>query len=570
MRRTLIVILFSIVTTAVMAQQSEDAGHVLELLGAFSPEDVDEEEMERLLDILEHPLDINSSSRSRLESSGLFTAYQIASLTDYISRHGAVMSLTELSSVDGFSVTSVGRLAPFISTGSQGVAARRNRRPLEVEASSRSALKKSGTDAPMWNYAFRSRLTFNDAWSFSASCSRGNDAAGWYPSMFSAGLLWRNRCGTLIIGDFNARFGQGLCLWNTMTLSGLSSPSSFMKRPSGLSPSNSFTGTYAMTGIAGDVSLGKMRLSCALSSPDIKKGKLSVVQPMLNLTGHFAFGHIGVTHICAFSDIMSRDFRIPEMRSSVDASVCFRGINVFGEAVYDWVAEVSEFLSGIETSVGENITMASMLRYRPDSDEHGWMFGTEFTGTRHHAVFTSDLLYHPSGKSLTEGRAVQVKAQAKWRWEIDGRWHSEFRVTERIRTWGTPFRTDVRIDSGLEIFPWSISARLNFLKCIGPALLGYLEGAYTAPRGLKVYIRQGIFLIDRWDDRIYVYERDAPGNFNVPAFYGRGVWTSSCLSWKFARWGSLYCRISYTAYPMMQVKKKPGKAELKLQFSLHL
>ena len=75
-----------------------------------------------------------------------------------------------------------------------------------------------------------------------------------------------------------------------------------------------------------------------------------------------------------------------------------------------------------------------------------------------------------------------------------------------------------------------------------------------------LYLRQGAFMVDDWDDRIYVYERDAPGNFNVPALYGRGFWTSMYLSWKFAGWGRLY---------LIGIYKKPGNAELKLQCALH-
>jgi hypothetical protein len=79
-----------------------------------------------------------------------------------------------------------------------------------------------------------------------------------------------------------------------------------------------------------------------------------------------------------------------------------------------------------------------------------------------------------------------------------------------------------------------------------------------------LYLRQGAFIVDHWDDRIYAYERDAPGCFNSPAFYGRGVWTSFMASFKFSRWCKLYLRAGYTSYPFMK-ENKPGKAELRFQ-----
>ena len=73
-------------------------------------------------------------------------------------------------------------------------------------------------------------------------------------------------------------------------------------------------------------------------------------------------------------------------------------------------------------------------------------------------------------------------------------------------------------------------------------------------------------MADHWDDRIYVYEYDAPGNFNVPAYYGRGVWTAGVLFLKLSRAFRLYVRASSIAYPFdLSQKKKPGRTELKLQ-----
>ena len=72
---------------------------------------------------------------------------------------------------------------------------------------------------------------------------------------------------------------------------------------------------------------------------------------------------------------------------------------------------------------------------------------------------------------------------------------------------------------------------------------------------LVLIYRLGCYMVDNWDDRIYVYERDAPANFNVPAYYGRGLWTSLYVSYKPVTWCRLYVRGAY---------KKPGNAELKL------
>jgi hypothetical protein len=98
--------------------------------------------------------------------------------------------------------------------------------------------------------------------------------------------------------------------------------------------------------------------------------------------------------------------------------------------------------------------------------------------------------------------------------------------------------------------------------------LFYLEAGMKREK-VSAYFRQGCFFIDEWGDRIYAYERDAPGSFSVPAYYGRGIWTALTGSWRFIKKGRIYIRAAVTTYPFME-EKKPGKAELKLFLSLDL
>ena len=84
------------------AQRPSEEEAVLRVVGVMQIEDADAEDVERLTDLLRHPVRINAAGRRELEAAGLFTPFQIASLLDYRERHGDIMSLTELSSVDGF------------------------------------------------------------------------------------------------------------------------------------------------------------------------------------------------------------------------------------------------------------------------------------------------------------------------------------------------------------------------------------------------------------------------------------------------------------------------------------
>ena len=125
-------------------------------------------------------------------------------------------------------------------------------------------------------------------------------------------------------------------------------------------------------------------------------------------------------------------------------------------------------------------------------------------------------------------------------------------------------RADLSYVSG----PWIMNMRLNALRCVGTGFVSYLEeGRKTSD--MSIYLRQGVFFVDDWDDRIYVYERDAPGSFNVPAMYGRGWFASAVASAHVTRSMRIYARASYVGYHFMEhEKRKPGKAELRIQLVL--
>ncbi|MBR1488089.1 MAG: hypothetical protein IJ603_04285 [Bacteroidales bacterium] len=93
----------------------------------------------------------------------------------------------------------------------------------------------------------------------------------------------------------------------------------------------------------------------------------------------------------------------------------------------------------------------------------------------------------------------------------------------------------------------------------------YAELGWKPSEAFSVYGRGGIFKVDDWDDRIYVYERDAPGSFTVPARYGRGWDAALYAAWRPARRHSLWLRLETVRYPW-SLSPKDGRLELRLQY----
>ena len=554
-----------------VAQSVEEMEKILLFFGVSSPEEVDSYDVESLCDLLSHPLQVNLVTPASLSGSGLLTPYQVASLTDYRKRHGDVMSYEELSAVDGFGKAAVEKLRPFIALRGTKLSADEDVAGISSTLDIKTGWKMDGIPS----YGLRYKMKAGRQLSAGLALSRSSKADGAAPDAFTGNvcLAFRKVPGKIVLGDFNTRFGQGLALWNGLSLSGLSSPSSYLKRASGLTPSSSFTGTYSMRGAAADLTLNKVKVSAFLAA---QTGKDSYsLLPAVNVGWLRRNGMLSFTHYADFANA-GGTFSIPDMKTAFDIALCCNGTDVFAEVAYDWVNGVAASLAGIVFPVNEDVRLASMLRYYPSgyssgrggaaasttksTNEYGFSLSSEFV----RGTLAADVAYFPTAKAGDDTRSsLQAKLQSEWNINIASSLKLKVRFSERLRSWGRQWRTEARADLSYIYGIWNAALRADMVRSDGYGFLGYAEAGRKA-EDIFIYIRYGMFRIDDWDDRIYVYERDAPGSFNVPAFYGRGLWGALTFGWRCTRHIRLYGRAALTSYPFMK-SKKSGRAELKLQ-----
>lgn len=572
MRRLLIIFLLICSVCIKAGAQSDEEMDIERYLGT-DMENADSEEVERLSAMLRRPVNINLASEQELVSTALFSRYQIASLMDYRKRSGAVLSFMELASLDGFGDNYVSRIRPFLALNSSDVSSDMS---CDSELTLRTAVKDT-----RYSYAARYSLEVGDVCSASVGLTRSLDSGTHYPDAITFHLGWESRSLPLklIAGDFNARFGQGLLMWNGLMMNNLSSPSVFMRRPSGITPSRSFTGNYSNTGLSCELQLGRFIVSAMTSVPGIRKMVSKPTEvgllPALNVTFLTRNGQVGISHYTEFSGLHpSVSLTIPSMKTSTDMAFCFKGVDVFSELCYEWVERSVSGLAGTVFPAGESLDLAAVVRF--DRKEYAmamsgelnagrWMVsrGSESSERRLRGTLSADFVHRPQPKDPSKDYSFQAYLRTQWTCHLSESWLLSLRMTERIRNSGNLFRTDVRMDVGWHSERFSALCRLNVLNCVYTSFLTYVEGSFKNKR-FACHLRQGMFMVDDWNDRIYVYERDAPGCFNVPAFYGRGLWTSLVTSWRFSRMFKLYLRGGYTSYAFMN-EKKPGKAELRLQ-----
>lgn len=148
---------------------------------------------------------------------------------------------------------------------------------------------------------------------------------------------------------------------------------------------------------------------------------------------------------------------------------------------------------------------------------------------RHQASLTVDAALLPI-PAVGPSR-FQLRVYAGWQWQVASAWALDVRFTERYRNYERP-RHDFRLDGKFGMGPWNAVSRLEVVQCEKFGFLNYWECGYKDEGTWSAYLRLTGFVIDQWNDRIYVYERDAPGNFSVPAYSGRGGAVSVVGGWK--------------------------------------
>ena len=208
----------------------------------FPLQDLDlnyEELYENLLQILANPIDLNRASDEQLRSLFILKESQIASLLAYREETGSLLSVYELQSIPNFDPVTLSRLIPFVTVDNSASSGKsllkrvgleknnylilRYERTLEekkgYKESIDSASRYLGTPDKVYT-RFRTARSGDFSFGFTLEKDAG-ETLNWAPSKkqygpdyhsFHGQLLNKGRVQNIIIGDYQAQFGQGLTL----------------------------------------------------------------------------------------------------------------------------------------------------------------------------------------------------------------------------------------------------------------------------------------------------------------------------------------------------------------------
>ena len=648
----------------------EDA--VLLLCGAGTLEELSEDEWERYRHLADHPLDLNACTRSAMLSSGLFSPFQAASLLDRRMRDGDILSYTELGYTDGFTPELARALSHFVvlrsrnppgkpsvpqlhaslllrtsCSGSSSVPAARaalqtaaahstsgaNSTAFGKNPSAATSSFASGKDDPFSGsaaFGIKTAISLEGRLDAFWSARKSYSDRTFGPGTISLAIYGKSIPGRILLGDYSARFGQGLLLWSGFSIAGFSSVQSFRRNASGLSASSSFTRT--LHGIGLDLALGRSTISAVWSTPVHSTNPRLLA---LNYNHIFRTSSTGATLLADPGRLYaaSIDFRagLPRLSLSgefalellpapaaVAASAAVPSLAAPAVAASASVAPVSAASASVAPVSAASATpqpdspaaifvpagllsavwtpsygnrLAVLARYYPQNwSQLAASPPSAFSTAKDE--FGSAFLFQSARYTLSLDLARRL-SEANWQYRLLASANLPFRLGLPGRTQrkvisstgidGTisvrslsrfrpsqslPFRQDLRCDLKLELNRLKLNTRCNLLWCRNFAMLGYIEPGFS-DQFFSLWFRLTGYSVPSWDDRISTWERDIPGSFTVPARYGKGLALSCTSSLTIQRKRlrhRLNARLSYDVYSRKETLTR--KPELKLQYRM--
>ena len=516
MRKLLYCLLLGLAAQPLFAQDESILKAALFLSGAASEEEIPSDWIDRLESA--RTLRINNP---HLRAGVLLTEYQVASILDYRLTHGDILSWEELALVDGFSRDAVEVLKPFLSLASDRLPGKADTVRLHATVLARSSLNSLGAKIKLNGERWRA----GGAW-------RGEEGTVY--------AEWQTGRSRLLAGDFHTRWGQGVAVWTGFSMDNLSTVDAFVKRTTGLSPVGSYSPASVHRGLAYEYAGAHLRLAAFAGL-----GK--------DFGAHADYmwrhGQVGVTGL----------FTAGTYCIALDGKYNYKGTDWVGEAAYRNHSFAA--VAAVRGKVSEAWRWAVQGRLIPSrysgkkNGEYAFSAGMSHTmRNRHLLSLTADASLLPIPG--TDSRRFQLRIYGIGQWQLSEEWLLDVRLTERYRNYEAA-RTDLRIDLKATGAHWTGVFRTEADHCDGWGFLGYLEGGYKSEK-TATYLRMTGFWIDQWASRIYCYERDAPGTFSVPAYYGRGFSASLVGAYKWNIGRRFRLKFNIRAAWMARIGRKPS------------
>lgn len=401
----------------------------------------------------------------------------------------------------------------------------------------------------------------------------------WVPSLhFSCD--WTSRDGTwrIVAGDFKVRYGQGLIAYDGFTMSTVGSLAALDRRSSGFSPAVSFSGSGSKSGVGAEYSLGRLSVSSWCYTPR---------STGLEAGGHvgwvFRDWCVGATGVfgCEWKDGggsgasgsgasgggasggggASKGLRLSEIKGKIGAD--FGGSFgtkwfFFGEGLYNFGAKSAEGVAGVKYNGFRSVKLGVRGLF-----QKGLIQGN--TVVESYLGRTWKLNVAAQGAFKVKSIGAKANVELGWKqsngalgWMAGGSWSN----TTKIGYQWTLTRKDISqshkitlknetryepaeglqgiislqgvVCKGFGVMPAGLVGWKSSVGSGGSGGSGGGSGSAVSSGGagsaggsggfsFRVYLQCAWWYATSWDNRLYLYLRDIPQSFTLPALYKQGL-----------------------------------------------
>ena len=570
--------------------------------------------------IMANPVDVNSASQEDFLELPLMTVFMAGSLVAYRQSSGPIQSWAELSLVHGFDEEIVRELKPFLTIRDGGFKGENvyGAEGLKHDFIFKSRLKLTEEDGglrpvnsglPASIYArYRLECGGQSSMGFTMESDMGER---YFPDFFSFYLNVKDipfvrdlpaKISSLTVGDYSLRFGQGLVLWNSFSMSGTPTVSSLIKYGGKILPYRSVDENKFFRGAAISFSIGKYiesSLFFSINRHDALTDNNAFYSLPTNLLHYneksmaakhklrefliggnvsitmnkWKFGVTAVAYRFDKEDRRKKHYYDENLRYdgwwcdfSADVLYSTSGMRVFGEAALDRRAAFAA-LCGVALPIGDAFELSCLLRYYDPkfisrhagavcslgcNNELGTTAVFRWSPIRK-LVFSlsGEYVHFPGSRYGVRDKSDRIKFSGDCQWNVTQSHEFFFGGKYEWDNGRNISRTRLRLDySYCSDMGLSSSSRFecSILHRGSGGWLMYEELAFKLhSQKFSVALRCTVFCVDDWNARIYCYEKDLPNSFSVPAFFGNGVGgylLIKCRPWNFLSLG-LRCSFDY-------------------------
>ena len=456
------------------------------------------------------------------------TPFQKQSLRDYVEEFGDVLSVTELSNVDGFTPDEA---AWLWDEASRLMSRDSSRWKGALTARAKKKYSQEG-------FSIMSKYLLESDSGFEAGVVVDNDPGEKFPDFVSAHVSHKG----LVIGDYSARYGQGLVLWKATALNVMGEPASLLRRAPGISGYKSTDETNFLRGAAYSRTFGRFETSVFASYKKADAKSLDSCS-VHEAVGGFNVGlkgrnwKIGLTAVgYTFDRLVKHTVRDDNRLRIYDG--------LWGNAGVDFMASLGHWRLFAEVACDAHPAFAALAGaiWSPDYNLEASLqlraYSPEYTATHSMGSVYNDAGASVAVKYLHGNWKFNFNAQYDWYpWyrynKPAGGQSYKFRIVAQRTfgsgalvlsqlTFGETFK--MRLHAAVPLGQFSVAARAEANIAEMPQQVGhgyYVELSWKSQK-LSAVARATYYNTDGWSTRIYFYEKNTPQSFGSEVYYGRG------------------------------------------------